>query len=63
MSEREDNTTDSIDVKDKEENAEDQIAIEHEGAPVELPPDFPKSGLSIQAHKLWIGHIDKRITA
>lgn len=63
MSEREDSTTDSIDVNEKEEDAEDQIAIERKEGPIELPPDFPKSGLSIQAHKLWIGHIDKRITA
>ena len=63
MSEEEGSTTETIDVKEKEEDAEDEVVLEREVAPVELPPDFPKSGLSIQAHKLWIGHIDKRITA
>ena len=63
MSDRENQTSESSDTKDKEESSEEQIAIQREGPPVELPPDFPKSGLSIQAHKLWIGHIDKRITA
>ena len=63
MSEREGSTTEPVDVKEKEEDAEDEITLERTDAPVELPPDFPQSGLSIQAHKLWIGHIDKRITA
>ena len=27
-----------------------------------MPPEYPTSGISIQAHKLWIGNIDKRIT-
>lgn len=63
MSEREDHTTDHSDTKEKEDSSEEQIAIQREGPPVELPPDFPESGLSIQAHKLWIGHIDKRISA
>ena len=63
MSEREGSPTEPVDVKEKEESAEDQVVFGREETPVELPPDFPKSGLSIQAHKLWIGHIDKRITA
>lgn len=63
MSEREGSTTEPVDVKEKEESAEDQVVFGREEGSVELPPDFPKSGLSIQAHKLWIGHIDKRITA
>ena len=27
-----------------------------------IPPEYPKSGVPILAHKLWIGNIDKRIT-
>ena len=26
------------------------------------PPTMPISGISIQAHKLWIGNLDKRLT-
>jgi RNA recognition motif-containing protein len=27
-----------------------------------IPPEYPETGISIQAHKIWIGNIDKRIT-
>jgi hypothetical protein len=27
-----------------------------------LPPQSPISGMSIQAHKLWLGNLDKRLT-
>ncbi len=30
--------------------------------PVPVPPPIPPSGISIQAHKLWIGNLDKRLT-
>ena len=26
------------------------------------PPQVPVTGISIQAHKLWIGNLDKRLT-
>ena len=29
---------------------------------IPVPPHVPASGISIQAHKLWIGHLDKRLT-
>ena len=30
--------------------------------PIPLPPQVPKNGISILAHKLWIGNLDKRLT-
>ena len=29
---------------------------------IPLPPTIPLSGISIQAHKIWIGNLDKRLT-
>ena len=29
---------------------------------IPVPPSVSASGISIQAHKLWIGHLDKRLT-
>lgn len=30
--------------------------------PVPLPPAVPASGISILAHKIWIGNLDRRLT-
>lgn len=29
---------------------------------IPVPPTVPVAGISIQAHKLWIGNLDKRLT-
>ena len=29
---------------------------------IPVPPSVPKNGVSILAHKLWIGNLDKRLT-
>lgn len=29
---------------------------------IPIPPQVPVTGISIQAHKLWIGNLDKRLT-
>ena len=29
---------------------------------IPVPPPTPKSGVSILAHKIWIGNLDKRLT-
>ena len=29
---------------------------------VPIPPPVPQSGISILAHKIWIGNLDKRLT-
>ena len=29
---------------------------------IPVPPEVPKSGVSILSHKLWIGNLDKRLT-
>ncbi len=29
---------------------------------IPVPPPNPKGGVSILAHKLWIGNLDKRLT-
>lgn len=38
----------------------------HEQSPdhdlIPVPPPTPKSGVSILAHKIWIGNLDKRLT-
>ena len=38
----------------------------HEQSPdhdlIPVPPPTPKNGVSILAHKIWIGNLDKRLT-
>lgn len=29
---------------------------------IPVPPPVPKNGVSILAHKIWIGNLDKRLT-
>lgn len=29
---------------------------------IPVPPTVPETGISIQAHKLWVGNLDKRLT-
>lgn len=33
--------------------------LDHE---IPIPPTVPDTGISIQAHKLWVGNLDKRLT-
>ena len=33
-----------------------------EGELIPVPPPVPKNGVSILAHKIWIGNLDKRLT-
>lgn len=34
----------------------------NEGELIPVPPPTPKGGVSILAHKIWIGNLDKRLT-
>ena len=36
------------------QSAEDEL--------IPVPPPVPKNGVSILAHKIWIGNLDKRLT-
>ena len=38
---------------EREKKTDDSMAI---------PPSTPQSGISILAHKIWIGNLDKRLT-
>ena len=29
---------------------------------LEIPPNTPQSGISVLAHKIWIGNLDKRLS-
>lgn len=37
-------------------------SVTPEDPPIQVPPTVPSSGISIQAHKLWLGNLDKRLT-
>lgn len=51
-------------------NEDDVIMTDEKGSastdevedPILIPPSVPKNGISILAHKLWIGNLDKRLT-
>ena len=42
-------------------NEEDIVEKKKEQDLLPIPPTVPKSGISILAHKLWIGNLDKRL--
>ena len=59
--------TTSCTEKSSSSNEEDVAAPERDKASekqklISIPPSFPKNGISILAHKLWIGNLDKRLT-
>ncbi len=47
-----DNTT----IDDSRPTDSDEVEL------IPLPPPHPRGGVSILAHKLWIGNLDKRLT-
>lgn len=47
-------------VVDEPTNASDEPTNTSDVIPI--PPPTPRGGVSILAHKLWIGNLDKRLT-
>lgn len=39
-----------------------KMTIQDQSDPIPVPPSVPKLGVSVLAHKLWIGNLDKRLT-
>ena len=46
---------DVVDDKDRLTSSGEQEEL------IPIPPPVPKNGISILAHKLWIGNLDKRL--
>lgn len=49
-------------VKDATTETEGKAPSSSSPEPIPIPPTAPESGVSILAHKLWIGNLDNRLT-
>jgi hypothetical protein len=54
-------------AEDVSSNEEDEVVEKGKGSSdqeelLPIPPPVPKGGITILAHKLWIGNLDRRLT-
>lgn len=54
-------------AEDASSNEEDEVVEKRKSSSdqeelLPIPPPVPKTGITILAHKLWIGNLDRRLT-